>query len=114
MRKEKILLSLLDDYIGLYKILNFCETASVREESKQKVLNLRAECAQSVAEFDSFIAKRNREDFAFQQFKEQLILGLNSFKQPILQESESELVLHFEERLRRLKDDIRRKELMLL
>ena len=80
---QKLKLELLDDYISLYQIKNFCLTTVPQSASMAvEIAELNCNCQAEIDRCNKIISKIDMADTSFSVFKQQIKFGAVNYKNP--------------------------------
>ena len=79
MKKQNVMFTILNNYIVLYRIINFCQT-HLTFGTNISLIKLENDCKLCLEKMDEIVKGINKYDSSFLQFKNQLDVGLNTFK----------------------------------
>ena len=103
MRKDRLKLELLDDYITVIKIFAYCK---VNVDENGRLNNLKTACEKMIILIDNSFLQKDKPDFSFLIFKQQLNDCIENEQMQIFQDAQLLNLENVENSFEQIKSDI--------
>ena len=111
---QKLKLELLDDYISLYQIKNFCLTTVPQSASMAvEIAELNCNCQAEIDRCNKIISKIDMADTSFSVFKQQIKFGAVNYKNPKTILNVKNALLSNKNMLKKVQNSLNEKQVIL-